>query len=63
VRALFLENVSDPRLLDQIGRETGLVTSGILYSDALSREDGPVPNYLSLLEHNANMIAQALEAP
>ena len=63
VRALFLENVSDPRLLEQIGRETGLVTSGILYSDALSREDGPVPNYLSLLEHNANMIAQALEAP
>lgn len=63
VKALFLENVSDPRLLQQIGRETGIVPAGTLYSDALSDAAGPVPDYVSLLAVNAKTIADAMGAP
>ncbi|HEY7750594.1 MAG TPA: zinc ABC transporter substrate-binding protein, partial [Aestuariivirgaceae bacterium] len=39
--ALFVENISDKRLIEQIGRETGLKIAGALFSDALSKKDGP----------------------
>jgi len=41
VPAVFLENVTDPRLLDQIARETGAKIGGTLFSDALSEQKGP----------------------
>jgi zinc/manganese transport system substrate-binding protein len=35
---------------------------GTLYSDALSKPDGPAPTYLRLIEHNARSLAAALQA-
>lgn len=61
-RAIFAENIADTRLLDRIAAETGLVLSGTLYSDAPSGPDGPAPDYLSLMRHNARTIAAALAA-
>lgn len=60
VRALFLENISDPRLVERIARETGARVGGTLYSDALSAPDGPAGTYLKLVEHNARTLATAL---
>src|SRR4029077_17388530 len=40
IPAVFLENVTDSRLLDQIAKETGAKIGGTLYSDALSPPDG-----------------------
>ncbi len=59
--ALFVENVSDPRLIKQIARETGLKPSGRLYSDALSAAGGPADSYLSMMRHNAFAVADALD--
>ena len=39
VRALFVENISDPRLIQQIAAETGIAPGGELYSDALSEPE------------------------
>ncbi|AZY95023.1 MULTISPECIES: zinc ABC transporter substrate-binding protein AztC [Paracoccus] len=61
-RAIFAENIADTRLLDRIAAETGLALSGTLYSDALSGPDGPAPDYLSMMRHNARTIAAALAA-
>jgi len=58
--ALFLENVVDPRLLQQIARETGARIGGTLYSDALTGADGPAPTYLDMMRHNVRQIAAAL---
>ncbi|MEQ8658926.1 MAG: zinc ABC transporter substrate-binding protein [Hyphomicrobiales bacterium] len=58
-RALFLENVSDPRLLEQIADETGLEVSGTLYSDALETE-GEASTYLGMMDANLRAIRQAL---
>lgn len=58
--ALFVENVSDPRLVEQIARETGLKLGGALYSDALSPEDGPAPTYLAMMRHNLRLLSTAM---
>ncbi len=60
IRADFLENVGDPRLLKRIADETGAVIGGTLYSGALSGPDGPAPTYLDMMRHNATTLAQAL---
>jgi len=61
IRALFVENISDPRLLEQIARETGVQPGGSLYSDALSAADGQAPDTLSLLRHNLETLLKAME--
>lgn len=60
IRAVFVENISDPRLITQIGRETGISIGGSLYSDALSSPPGPAPTYLAMMHHNITLIADAL---
>ncbi len=58
--ALFVENVTDPRLIEQIGRETGLTVGGTLYSDALSPAGGPAASYLEMMRHNIATIRGAV---
>ena len=43
IRAVFLENVADPRLLKRIADETGATIGGTLYPGALSGPEGPAP--------------------
>lgn len=62
IRALFLDNISDPRVLQQIARETGVVIGGHLYSDALSHAGGPAATYLQMMEHNLNALIGALSS-
>ncbi|MCL6229749.1 metal ABC transporter solute-binding protein, Zn/Mn family [Bartonella bilalgolemii] len=60
VSALFVENISNPRLIEQISKETGLKIGGILYSDALSEKGGPAATYLDMMEYNVNTIINAI---
>jgi zinc/manganese transport system substrate-binding protein len=52
IKALFLENVSDPRLIEMLAHETGTGLGSPLYSDALSRPDEPAPTYIRMIEYN-----------
>jgi zinc/manganese transport system substrate-binding protein len=61
VRAVFVENISDRKLLDQIARETGVKVGGTLYSDALSGPSGSAPTYIAMMRHNTKAIAEALK--
>ncbi len=58
--AVFVENISDERLIRQIARETDAEIGGRLYSDALSGENGPAPDYVSMFEYNASQLLSAL---
>jgi zinc/manganese transport system substrate-binding protein len=58
--ALFVENISDPRLMDQISNETGITIGGALFSDALSDASGPAPIYLDMMRHNAQTLIGAI---
>ena len=60
VRALFVENISDPRLVDRIAHEVGAQVGGTLYSDALSAPGAPGGSYLRLFEHNVATLLAAL---
>ena len=58
IQAVFVENVNDARLLEQLGRETGLQIRGKLYSDALSSN---APDYFSFYRHNVDLLVQTLQ--
>ena len=59
IHALFVENITDPRLVGQLAREAGAVIGGRLYSDSLSGPAGPAPTYLDMFRHNVGEIAKA----
>ena len=60
IKAVFVENIADSRLIEQIANETGANIGGKLYSDALSGSDGPASTYLKMLRHNSATIVSAL---
>src|SRR5262249_37308508 len=57
IPAVFLENVTDPRLLQRIADETGAKIGGTIYSDALSPEAGPAATYLDMMRHNIRQLS------
>src|SRR5262249_9575377 len=52
IRALFLENITSPGLMQTISQETGAPLGGSLFSDALSAPDGPAPTYADMFRNN-----------
>jgi len=62
IPAVFLENVTNPRLVEQIARESGAKIGGRLYSDALSDASGPAGTYIRMMKHNISEIEKALAA-
>lgn len=58
--AIFAENISNTRLIEQIASEAGMALGGTLYSDALSAAGGPAPTYAEMMRANARTIAKAL---
>ena len=61
IKALFVESISDPRLIEQIGRETGVKPAGELFSDSLSDAKGPAANYLAMMRANTAALTQAVK--
>ncbi|MBA4266762.1 MAG: ABC transporter substrate-binding protein [Comamonadaceae bacterium] len=61
IKALFVESISDPRLIEQIGRETGVKPAGELYSDSLSGPGGRADTYLQLMRHNTQALVMAVQ--
>ena len=60
IPAVFLENISDPRLIRQIAAETGARVGGTLYSDSLTTEKGDSPTYIDMVRHNIKALTSAL---
>ncbi|PZR86873.1 MAG: ABC transporter substrate-binding protein [Hyphomicrobiales bacterium] len=60
IPAVFLENVTDPRLARSIANESGAKIGGTLYSDALSPPDGPASTYIDMMRNNVRELSAAL---
>jgi zinc/manganese transport system substrate-binding protein len=60
IKALFLENVSDPRLMEALAREVGATLGPPLFSDALSRADEPAPTYVKMMRCNTAALKQGM---
>ena len=60
IPAIFLENISDDRLINRVAAETGARVGGTLYSDSLTDEKGPAPTYIDMVRHNIKALTSAL---
>ena len=60
IPAVFLENISDDRLIRRIAAETGAKIGGTLISDGLTGENGPAPTYIDMVRHNIKALTSAL---
>jgi zinc/manganese transport system substrate-binding protein len=60
IPAVFLEKMSDPRLIRRISAETGARIGGTLYSDSLTAEKGDAPTYIDMVRHNIKALTSAL---
>lgn len=62
IKALFVENMTNPGMVEQIARDSGGVVGARLYSDALSKPDGPAPTYEAMMRYNvATLVAGMLK--
>ncbi|MBM3555714.1 MAG: metal ABC transporter substrate-binding protein [Alphaproteobacteria bacterium] len=61
VKALFIENISDPRLMERIAQETGATIGGKLHSDALSPPGGGAETYIAMMRKNVEALVAAME--
>ena len=60
IPAVFLESVTDTRMMERIARESGAAVGGALYSDALSPPGAPAATYLEMVRHNVKQLKNAL---
>lgn len=60
ISAVFLENMTDSRLINQIERDASAHIGGTLYSDALSDSNGPASDYTSMFKHNVTQLVAAM---
>jgi zinc/manganese transport system substrate-binding protein len=60
IPAVFLENISDDRLIRRISAETGAKVGGTLVSDSLTAEKGDAPTYIDMVRHNIKALTSAL---
>lgn len=56
IKAIFVENMSNPKLIAQLGKDAGATLGGTLYSDALSGPTEPGSSYLKLMQHNVTQL-------
>lgn len=59
VKAVFAENIENPKVLEQITQETGAKTGGRLYADGLGT--GDAGTYEGMIRHNVTTIVAALK--
>ena len=62
ISAIFIENITSPRLLQQITTETNATIGGRLFSDALSEVNGPADGYLKMMHHNIQSLIDAFRS-
>jgi zinc/manganese transport system substrate-binding protein len=62
VKTIFLENITNPKLIQQLAHETKAKVGPVLYSDALSLVEGPASTYEAMMRYNFERFLEAMEA-
>lgn len=60
IKAVFIENMSNPKLLAQLSKDAGVSLGASLYADALSSADQPGATYLQMMRHNVIQLAAGM---
>jgi zinc/manganese transport system substrate-binding protein len=62
VTAIFAENISDPRVLERVAKDTDAKIGGTLFADALSEPGTQADTYLKMFERNVSTIVSGISA-
>jgi zinc/manganese transport system substrate-binding protein len=60
IKALLIENMTNPALVEEIARDSGATVGPRLYSDALSGPGGPAPTYEAMMRHNVTALVAGM---
>ncbi|MDD5480322.1 zinc ABC transporter substrate-binding protein [Rhodoferax sp.] len=60
IKAVFVENMSNPKLITQLSQDAGVSVGATLYSDALSAPGGVADTYLKMMHHNVTQLAAGM---
>jgi zinc/manganese transport system substrate-binding protein len=61
IGAVFVENMSNPKLIAQLSKDTGATVGASLYADALSSADKPGATYLQMMRHNVTQLVAGMK--
>ncbi len=61
IKTFYIENMADPRLIQQLAKDTGARIGGTLYADALSHQNGEAPTYLTMMKGNIKKILDGMK--
>ena len=61
IKAVFIENATDPRLVQQVAKAAGAQMGGELYAEALSTEDGPASTYEKMFRYNITSLVAGMK--
>nr|WP_315465774.1 metal ABC transporter substrate-binding protein [uncultured Rhodoferax sp.] len=61
IRAVFVENMSNPKLIAQLSKDAGATLGASLYADALSNADQPGATYLQMMRHNVTHLVAGMK--
>jgi zinc/manganese transport system substrate-binding protein len=61
IRAVFVENMSSPKLIAQLSKDAGATVGASLYADALSSTDKPGATYLQMMRHNVTQLVAGMK--
>jgi len=61
IKAVFVENMSNPKLIEQLSQDAGVRVGATLYSDALSQASGPAPTYMKMMNHNLTQLVAGMQ--
>lgn len=61
IKAVFVENMGNPKLLRQLSRDAGVAMGASLYADALSGTDPAGATYLRMMRHNVTQLVLGMQ--
>ena len=61
IKAVFVENMNNPKLIEQLSKDAGATVGGTLYSDSLSTADKPGSTYLKMMNHNLTQLVAGMK--
>ena len=60
IKTVFVENMSNPKLMEQLSKDAGATVGASLYADALSSEPQGA-SYLQMMRHNIKQMAASMQ--
>jgi len=61
IRAVFLENFGDDKIIRQLEQDAGAYAGGVLFPDALSTPAGPASTYVNMMKHNTKLLVDGMK--